>query len=177
MDRRRRRRKVILLLLAGFLVFQGVYVWAATSLPWGWTRTIVAAAAAFISMSFSYVSLEFRRRERLKQAADAPDVRLKRRIESVNAAFTEAAKLMDDLRRDLAAQQAARDAILAQAAEQHQLLEVNREQAEKIRKILVGETKATIRAERRREWGFFLAGLLASAMISIPIGIWVNHIS
>ncbi|GAA3518703.1 hypothetical protein GCM10023075_81030 [Streptosporangium album] len=84
---------------------------------------------------------------------------------------------MDELRRDLEAQQAARETLLVEAEQQQRLLEINTEEAEKIRQILVGETKATIRAERRREWMFFLFGFLASAAASVPIGLWVNHIS
>ncbi|MBG0833121.1 hypothetical protein HS041_36055 [Planomonospora sp. ID67723] len=107
---------------------------------------------------------------RLEQIEDPPRERLGRRIAAVNAAFTEAARLMDELQRDLAAQQAAREAIIAQAEEQQRLLEINQEQAEKIRHILVGETKATIRAERRQQWLFFALG----AAMSVPIGVAIN---
>ncbi|QYC42522.1 hypothetical protein Nocox_24595 [Nonomuraea coxensis DSM 45129] len=80
---------------------------------------------------------------------------------------------MDELERDIQAQQAASEALLTQAEEQESLLAINQEQAEKIRKIIVGETKATIRSERRQQWMFFAAGLL----LSIPIGVLVNLIS
>lgn len=40
----------------------------------------------------------------------------------------------------------------------------------KIRQILIGETKAAIRAERRTQWMFFALGLLAS----IPIGLAIE---
>ncbi|GIH98103.1 hypothetical protein [Planobispora takensis] len=112
-------------------------------------------------------------RQRLAQVdkgTEDPRQALRYRIDAVNTAFTEAARLMDDLKRDLAAQQAAREALLAQAEEQERLLEFNQEQAEKIRQILVGETKATIRAERRQQWMFFALGVLAS----IPIGVAIN---
>ncbi|MGW4413069.1 hypothetical protein ACWEJ6_54625 [Nonomuraea sp. NPDC004702] len=47
---------------------------------------------------------------------------------------------------------------------------MNIEQAENIRQILLGETKATIRAERRTQWMFFALG----AAVSIPIGVAIN---
>ncbi|MER7363302.1 hypothetical protein [Nonomuraea wenchangensis] len=99
-----------------------------------------------------------------------PAERLKRRVIAINATFSEAATLMSDLQRDLAAQQAAREVLVAQAEEQQRLLEVNEEQAEKIRQILIGETKATIRAERRQQWMFFALGVV----VSIPIGVMIN---
>jgi hypothetical protein len=102
--------------------------------------------------------------------AEEPGERLKRRIRAVNTAFTDAAVLMDELQRDLDAQQAAREQLLAQADEQQRLLAVDQEQAEKIRQILVGETKATIRAERRQQWLFF--ALVVT--VSIPIGVLIN---
>ncbi|MEO3794647.1 hypothetical protein ABGB14_30925 [Nonomuraea sp. B10E15] len=114
---------------------------------------------------------------RLAEAVEDPGERLTRRIQAVNASFTEAAALMVELQRDLEAQRATRDALLAEAEHQQRLLELNKDQAEDIRTILVGETKQTIRAARRREWAFFLSGLLLSAALSIPIGIWVNSIS
>ncbi|MBF8192086.1 hypothetical protein ITP53_41690 [Nonomuraea sp. K274] len=77
---------------------------------------------------------------------------------------------MDDLRRDLEAQQVAREALITQAEEQQRLLEANEEQAERIRQILVGKTKATIRAERRQQWMFFALGMA----MSIPIGVVIN---
>jgi hypothetical protein len=139
---------------------------------------VVMASIIALLMFATFVLVMIRARKQLFPGADEdPGERLQRRIEAVDTAFAEAASLMDDLRRDLEAQHAARDALLEQADEQQQLIELNREQAEKIRKILVGETKATIRAERRREWLFFLLGFLASAAASVPIGIWVNHIS
>ncbi len=88
----------------------------------------------------------------------------------MNRAFTDVVRLMDDLRRDVEAQQAAREVLLTQAEEQQRLLSVNREQAEKIRQILVGETKATVRAERRQQWMFFALGVL----VPIPIGVLIN---
>ncbi len=111
--------------------------------------------------------------QRLTHAEEDPGEGLRLRVERVNKAFAEAATLMADLQRDLTAQQAAREELIAQAEEQQRLLAVDQEQAENIRQILVGETKATIRAERRREMLFLGAGLL----MSVPIGVLVNYIS
>ncbi|MFI7134391.1 hypothetical protein ACIBQ1_52600 [Nonomuraea sp. NPDC050153] len=128
---------------------------------------------AISCIALSSVSIWALRREaraRLAQAREDPGQSLGRRVERVNAAFAEAASLMDDLRRDLEAQKAAREALLTEAEKQQSLLEVNEDQAEKIRQILVGETKATIRAERRQQWMFFGLGVAAS----IPIGVMIN---
>lgn len=88
----------------------------------------------------------------------------------MNKAFVAATTLMDDLQREIAAQQAALRELTRQAEEQQRLRDIDPEQAERIRQILVGETKATIRAERRQQWMFFALGVLAS----IPIGVAIN---
>ncbi|MFG2076950.1 hypothetical protein [Nonomuraea maritima] len=98
--------------------------------------------------------------------ADQP-ARLRHQISRVNSAMTEAAELMDNLQRDLAAQQAARETLIAEAEHQQRLLEVNKVEAEKIRLIIVGETKRSLRTQRFREWGFFLAGLALAVPINI----------
>ncbi|MGW0070342.1 hypothetical protein ACWDUI_23075 [Streptosporangium sandarakinum] len=77
---------------------------------------------------------------------------------------------MDELRRDLAVQQAAREELLVRAEKQQRLLAIDAEQAEKIRRILAGETTAMIRAERRQQWMFLTLG----AFVSIPIGVAIN---
>ncbi|MER5645777.1 hypothetical protein [Streptosporangium sp. NPDC002524] len=79
---------------------------------------------------------------------------------------------MDELRRDLSAQQAAREKLIAEAEHQQQLLEVNEEEAEKIRQIIVGETQRSVRNQRLREWGFFLAGLA----LSVPLNILADRL-
>ncbi|WP_440100046.1 hypothetical protein [Streptosporangium sp. H16] len=134
------------------------------------------AAALLVIISIALLGLQRGRRPtklRLSQAEEYPGEVLRRRVERVNEAFVEAATLMADLQRDLAAQQAAREELIAKADEQQRLLAVDQEQAENIRQILLGETKATIRAERRREMLFLGAGML----MSIPIGVLVNYIS
>ncbi|MCF6466934.1 hypothetical protein FAF44_00700 [Nonomuraea sp. MG754425] len=119
------------------------------------------------------ISIWARRREtraRLAQVREDPGETLNRRVRLINGAFSDAAKLMEDLRRDLEAQQAVRELLIAQAEEQQRLLGVNEDQAEKIRQILIGQSEATVRAERRQQWMFFTLGLVAS----IPIGIMIN---
>ncbi len=103
---------------------------------------------------------------------DDPAGRLRYRVRRVNKAISEAAELMDELRRDLAAQQAAREKIIAEAEMQQQLLEVNKEEAKKVRQIIVGETKRSIRIQHYREWAFFLVGLA----LSVPLNILSNRL-
>ncbi|MFI9841604.1 hypothetical protein ACIHFD_31535 [Nonomuraea sp. NPDC051941] len=138
---------------------------------------VAIAAAIMVLPVYLVASGEGRTQAEEDPAKEDPAQVLRRRVQAVNQAFTEAVALMDLLRRDLDAQQAAREALLAEAERQQRLLELNEEEAEKIRQILIGETKASIRAGRRRELRFFLAGILLSAALSIPIGIWVNSIS
>ncbi|MFI6290434.1 hypothetical protein ACIBEJ_02560 [Nonomuraea sp. NPDC050790] len=153
--------------------------------PWvSWPVLVAFAAIAIISwvmsMRDAWERRTSRRTERQREVEifplevrSDPGERLRTRIKAVNDAFTEAAILMDELRRDLEAQQTVREALLAEADSQQKLLEIDKEQAEKIRQILVGETKATVRAERRHQWMFFVLGI----SMSVPIGVFVNWIS
>ncbi|MEV4113707.1 hypothetical protein [Nonomuraea sp. NPDC049695] len=142
--------------------------------PW----ILLALFCVFASiMAAALLMVERGRQQTIKEAAEVPGERLRRRLRAVNAAFSEAALVMDELQRDLEAQQATREALMREAERQQRLLEVNKDEAEKIRQILVGETKETIRAQRRRELAIFVAGILISAALSVPIGIWVNSIS
>lgn len=132
---------------------------------------MMAVSGVFAAMSIYLQRLNRRARQARLEAVQAdPGERLRNRIAAVNDAFAEAVTLLDDLRRDLASQQAARAALEAQSEEQQRLLAIDEEQAGKIRKIIVGETKETIRAERRQQWMFFALGVA----VSIPIGIMIN---
>ncbi|MFI6813247.1 hypothetical protein ACIBG7_12585 [Nonomuraea sp. NPDC050328] len=111
--------------------------------------------------------------EAQRRAAEDPGQKIQGRIQAVNDAFAETARLMSDLDREIRAQQAARLALIAEAEEQKNLLAINTDQAEGIRKIIIGQTDATVRTERRRQWMFFAFGLL----VSIPIGIGINLVS
>ncbi|WP_336214785.1 hypothetical protein [Nonomuraea sp. LPB2021202275-12-8] len=124
----------------------------------------------FATVTIFVRAAEQRTSARIARAKADPQMLLRERVHEVITAFAAATTLMDDLRRDLEAQQAAREALITQAEEQQRLLEVNQEQAEKIRQILVGETKASIREERRQQWMFFGLG----ALVSIPIGVMIN---
>jgi hypothetical protein len=114
-------------------------------------------------------------RARPGAAADGADLsaRLRERVEAVNAAFGEAAALMEDLRRDLAAQQAARQALVAETEQQRRLLAVDREQAERVRELLIEANLLERRRNRREQLLFFILGVI----VSIPAGILVNLIS
>jgi hypothetical protein len=135
----------------------------------GWLLSAAGVFTSALGMTLAIRGARISRR-RQREAAEDPGERLRRRVDAVNASFNEAVSLMAELRRDLNAQQAARRKLISQAKEQERLLSVNEEQAENIRQILVGETKATIRAERRQQWMFFALGVAAS----IPIGIAIN---
>ncbi|MEV4581887.1 hypothetical protein AB0K16_52510 [Nonomuraea jabiensis] len=143
----------------------------------GLEAVIAATLSTVAGTLFNLVVAKFFRRDRVEEAAEDPSERLQRRIDRVNVAFAEAASLMDELQRDLEAQQLTRAALLEEAQRQQELLALNEEQAEKIRGILVHETRSTIRAERRQQMIYFIAGVVVSALLSIPIGIWVNSIS
>ncbi|UBU16652.1 hypothetical protein [Nonomuraea gerenzanensis] len=147
------------------------------SIPKATTSGVLTAVVTYLVLAYFYARVLGGAYERLSQAKEDPAEKLHRRVQAVNQAFAEAATLMDELQRDLEAQQATREALLAEAKHQQRLLELNKDEAENIRQILFGETKKTIRAERRRELVIFLAGVLLSAALSIPIGIWVNNIS
>ncbi|MFD0883373.1 hypothetical protein ACFQ08_02205 [Streptosporangium algeriense] len=135
----------------------------------GW---LLSTAGIFTSVLGLALTIRASRisRKRQQEAEEDPGERLHRRVEAVNVSFKEALSLMADLRRDLDAQQAARKQLITQAKEQQRLLSVNEKQAENIRQILAGETKAAIRTERRQQWMFFALG----AAVSIPIGILIN---
>ncbi|MGV9380529.1 hypothetical protein ACWDRB_32275 [Nonomuraea sp. NPDC003707] len=140
----------------------------------GLSDILIQLAIGVVPLGIAYLAFraatEAKFKATLEKAAEDPAQALRDQIASVDKAFTEATRLMDNLRREFEAQEAARDALIAQAQEQQRLLEVNEEQAEKIRQILVGETKATIRAERHQQWMFFALGVV----VSIPIGIMIN---
>ncbi|MEU6778577.1 hypothetical protein ABZ912_05190 [Nonomuraea angiospora] len=153
----------LFLLLSIFFLMASAYL-GTTGLEWA---AVATAILAFFSLA---LMVRAEGNQRIAQAAEDPRERLRQRAQVVTEAVSEAAKLMDELRRDLEAQQAAREALVAQAEEQQRLLEINQEQAEKIRHILIGETKATIRAEQRQQWMFFALGVV----VSIPIGVMIN---
>ncbi|OPG12524.1 hypothetical protein [Microbispora sp. GKU 823] len=113
-------------------------------------------------------------RQRMRSARENPGERLSRRIERVNSAFTEAAALMDELRRDLEAQQDARDALLAEGQRQQELLSINKEEAERIDKYLTRRDRDKERKSLYQQVGFFVAGLLASVPLNL-LSNWLSH--
>ncbi|MEU4407294.1 hypothetical protein AB0F88_22455 [Streptosporangium sp. NPDC023963] len=134
-----------------------------------WALPTVGVLSAGVVLMLA-VDVARGRRQRLAQAEEDPGEALRRRVERVNEAFVEAAALMADLQRDLAAQQAAREELIAQAEEQQQLLTVDQEQAKNIRLLLIEGAKEANRAERGQQWMFFLLGTL----VSVPIGVAIN---
>jgi hypothetical protein len=59
--------------------------------------------------------------------------------------------------------------------------EMSTEQVEKIAQAVFARIEAAAlpvrRRQRRREWKLVIISLIASALLSIPIGIWINSIS
>ncbi len=59
--------------------------------------------------------------------------------------------------------------------------EISDAQIEKLAQALADKAEATARIERlhqrRRDWKLLIIGLIAGAVVSIPIGIWINIIT
>ncbi|MEU7913463.1 hypothetical protein [Microbispora bryophytorum] len=138
------------------------------------TRALQALIATYVMLfTVSGLAIELRYRRRLEHVAEDPSERIRRRIRAVNTAFADAVTLMQELQRDFEAQQLLREKLQAEADHQQRLLELSREEAEEIGRLMTSETKASVRAERRRAWMFFALSVAAS----VPVGVWVNHIS
>ncbi|MEV0313547.1 hypothetical protein [Nonomuraea fuscirosea] len=167
----RRRWLLYVIATAAFAAAVLAMILRALGLQFVAAQVLLVAAALTAAAVLVFVLAEGRQRTRaISDAEEDPKEVLRRRVERVNRAVAAAASEMQELQRDLEAQQAASAALLSQAEEQQRLLEINQEQAEKIRHILVGETKATLRAEGRKQWMFFGLGVL----VSIPIGVMIN---
>ncbi|WP_043636791.1 hypothetical protein [Nonomuraea candida] len=133
----------------------------------GWLAVGLAA--------FGLVAARVRRawidqREKKEQSLVDPHERLGTRIDAVNKAFADAATLMEELQRHLAAQEAARRRLVAEAEHQQQLIGMDREEAEAVRRLILGETRADIARQRRDQWLFFVLGVA----VSIPVGVAIN---
>ncbi|GAA4906741.1 hypothetical protein LX16_3313 [Stackebrandtia albiflava] len=130
---------------------------------------LILAFSAVVAAGILFMALRH-----LQSRSVAPprpiDVRLQEALDEVKSSMGYASELMAELQREMDAQTAARDALVAQAEENRRLAEIDREQAERIRGILFAETKAEARRRKRAQWAFFLAGVL----ISIPVGIAIN---
>lgn len=111
-----------------------------------------------------------RRRTAVEQAERSPAERLRELNAQVAASMQNTASLLERLSRELEDQKAAAEATIAEGEERARWLEINREEAEKVRQLIVGETKETLRAQRRRDWMLLGAG----ALLSIPIGVLIN---
>ncbi|MBN6052370.1 hypothetical protein JYK22_10550 [Nonomuraea sp. RK-328] len=132
----------------------------------GWIWVGVMAAVLLVAQARS----TWMRQQAKEQTLVDPSEHLRTRIEAVNKAFAEAATLMEELQRDLAAQEAARRQVVAEAEHQQHLISMNREEAEAVRRLILGETRADISRQRRDQWVFFMLG----AVVSIPIGVAIN---
>ncbi|GAA3710623.1 hypothetical protein GCM10022224_090110 [Nonomuraea antimicrobica] len=133
---------------------------------WIWVGSVVVG---FVLVN-AFGASASQKKAREQAALVDPQKRLGARIEAVDKAFAEAATLMEELRRDLAAQEAARRRLVTEAQHQQQLIGMDREEAEAVRQLILGETRADIARQRRAQWVFFVLG----AVVSIPIGVAIN---
>ncbi|WP_143022287.1 hypothetical protein [Nonomuraea maritima] len=131
------------------------------------------SGAAVVSLGSSLVLSWYTdrpRRAAVEQAERSPSERLRELNTMVESSMAVTAQFMDRLVRELESQKAAAEATIAEGEERARWLDINKGEAEKMRQLLVGETKATISAQRRRDW--MLVGI--GALISIPIGAMIN---
>lgn len=156
-----------------------------------WLRTTIVIVATLVVGAATLFVIERRARRRDQLAADDPVTEITRRAEKFQKAYDEFADYLDKVqqaineqkavRETLIAQaqqaideqKAARDALIAQAREHQQLLELSRDEAEKIREILTSEVPGETRTERLRNVLFLITGGLAS----VPVGILVNYLA
>lgn len=164
-----KRRLLLFVSIFGVIVVLATLTALAGLDTTGWVNSLISGAIAATGLVVVIREGMLHGRA-ISEADEDPKEVLQRRVRRVNEAVAIASFEMQALQRDLEAQQAASAALLDQAKEQQSLLEINQDQAEKIRHILVGETKATLRAEGRKQWMFFGLGVV----VSIPIGIMIN---
>jgi hypothetical protein len=88
-------------------------------------------------------------------------------FDHANNAFAAATTLMEELRRELAAQEAAHRQLVAEAEHQRTLINMDRAEAEAVQAIILKHTKTDASRQRVREWTFFGAGLLLAVPINI----------
>ncbi|MFI6317308.1 hypothetical protein ACIBG8_07305 [Nonomuraea sp. NPDC050556] len=160
--------------IAGFVVVFTLLANLQLPVTWWWIPLLAGswiAASALMYRRFN--QLERRYLDLLGDPAD----RLRRRVKAVNLAFTEATTLADELQRELSAQQVALDDVVTQAEEHRAVLALNPEHAQLVGQYLTRAASDSQRADRRRSWTQFGLGVLVSAVISFPIGLWVNQLS
>jgi hypothetical protein len=183
----RRRRRLIGVLdsvLFGCFLLAALIAYSLGSAYWTYGADSYAAplssvlygvVALVAGASITLWKVQLRRALDLTERED-PGETLRRRIDEVDRAFRDATSafrrataLVDDLRNELAVQQAARDEAIAQAEEHRRVLEIEPDRAEQIRAILgrVGEKRE--RKGRRLNVVFLLLG--------IPMGILVNLVT
>lgn len=123
------------------------------------------------------IVIEWRKRAREHSApTDAPDQgellqlrvqRVSNAFDNANNAFAEATTLMEELRQELATQEAAHRQLVAEAEHQRTLINMDRAEAEAVQAIILSHTQTDARRQRVREWTFFGAGLLLAVPINI----------
>ncbi|MDP4505084.1 hypothetical protein [Nonomuraea turcica] len=88
-------------------------------------------------------------------------------FDHANNAFADATTLMEELRQELATQEAAHRQLVAEAEHQRTLINMDRAEAEAVQAIILSHTQTDARRQRVREWSFFGAGLLLAVPINI----------
>ncbi|GAA1628265.1 hypothetical protein GCM10009733_026260 [Nonomuraea maheshkhaliensis] len=141
----------------------GTYNWVEQA---SWVAGIISLP---LSVIFLVQALRMSR-QRLEESQEDPSEALEDRIRRATESFAETGRLLAELQNTFSVQQAALKKVTEEAEEQALLRDMDPETAEKMRRIIVGETKATLRAERRTQRLYFAGGVL----LSIPIGALIN---
>ncbi|MFI6485185.1 hypothetical protein ACIBH1_45255 [Nonomuraea sp. NPDC050663] len=140
---------------------------------WATLAAIVVGGLTLIIRD-NYRSQRSAYEDAVKVLAGVPGVRLRDLSSKITTSLQQTAELMDELTRELHAQQVANEELARRSAEQQRMLEVNQEQAEKIQALMAGAAQtvidANVAAGKRQQWTFFAFGVL----VSIPIGVAIN---
>ncbi|NUT39871.1 MAG: hypothetical protein HOV86_07740 [Thermoactinospora sp.] len=165
---------------SGFVTFfillfggQIVFIVLATGGPaWGWSiSTRWWTGAGVMALVVIARILRWKRKaRRLLGAQEDLQWAMRERMNEVRKAIDRSSEVLHDLRLYMDEQQHAADVLLKRAERQRRLLEVDEDQAQAIRQILIEESVQNVRSGRRREWMFFVLGMAAS----IPIGVMIN---
>ncbi|MER7861687.1 hypothetical protein ABTX61_21450 [Amycolatopsis japonica] len=93
-------------------------------------------------------------------------------IETLQENLTRSARLMKKVQSEVDLQVAALAKVKAEAEENQRLAELNKEQAEAVRRVIASTNEAAAKPNRRQQWLFFLAGLFSS----VPLGVAGNFV-
>ncbi|MEV4067248.1 hypothetical protein [Nonomuraea dietziae] len=156
-------------LFLGQIVF---IVLAAGGPAWGWSIPTRWWTGASVMALFIIARLLRWKRKARRLLGKEEDLQwaMRERMDEVRKAIDRSGQVLHDLRLYMDEQKHAADVLLERAERQRRLLEVDKDQAQVIRQILIEESVQNMRTGRRREWMFFALGMAAS----IPIGVLIN---